>query len=110
MYLIVEMIQQDDPTNKPEWKILRETFRAELGKCTSAVVSFDQFDLLTRSILMIPFRISFVQQRAHFCHALWYGHQVLQRPCASLSNEEGPPIVVEEHTGEKEIINAAYID
>ncbi|CAG06830.1 unnamed protein product, partial [Tetraodon nigroviridis] len=31
MYLMVETIQQDDPTDKPEWKIIRETFRAELG-------------------------------------------------------------------------------
>lgn len=33
MYLMVETIQQDDPADKPEWKIIRETFRAELGKC-----------------------------------------------------------------------------
>ena len=32
MYLMVETIQQDDPADKPEWKIIRETFRAELGK------------------------------------------------------------------------------
>uniref|UniRef100_A0A674MW01 Striatin interacting protein 1 n=1 Tax=Takifugu rubripes TaxID=31033 RepID=A0A674MW01_TAKRU len=31
MYLMVETIQQDDPTDRPEWKIIRETFRAELG-------------------------------------------------------------------------------
>uniref|UniRef100_A0A8C4GHW1 Protein FAM40A n=1 Tax=Dicentrarchus labrax TaxID=13489 RepID=A0A8C4GHW1_DICLA len=31
MYLMVETIQQDDPADKPEWKIIRETFRAELG-------------------------------------------------------------------------------
>lgn len=33
MYLMVETIQQDDPADKPEWKIIRETFRAELGEC-----------------------------------------------------------------------------
>lgn len=32
MYLVVETIQQDDPADKPEWKIIRETFRAELGE------------------------------------------------------------------------------
>lgn len=32
MYLMVETIQQDDPADKPEWKIIRETFRAELGE------------------------------------------------------------------------------
>ncbi|KAM9409904.1 striatin-interacting protein 1 homolog [Pholidichthys leucotaenia] len=31
MYLMVETIQQDDPADKPEWKIIRETFRTELG-------------------------------------------------------------------------------
>lgn len=31
MYLMVETIQQDDPADKPEWKVIRETFRAELG-------------------------------------------------------------------------------
>uniref|UniRef100_A0A4W6EMU9 Striatin interacting protein 1 n=1 Tax=Lates calcarifer TaxID=8187 RepID=A0A4W6EMU9_LATCA len=31
MYLMVETIQQDDPADRPEWKIIRETFRAELG-------------------------------------------------------------------------------
>uniref|UniRef100_A0A8C6KXW8 Striatin interacting protein 1 n=1 Tax=Nothobranchius furzeri TaxID=105023 RepID=A0A8C6KXW8_NOTFU len=31
MYLMVETIQQNDPADKPEWKIIRETFRAELG-------------------------------------------------------------------------------
>uniref|UniRef100_A0A671TS89 Striatin interacting protein 1 n=1 Tax=Sparus aurata TaxID=8175 RepID=A0A671TS89_SPAAU len=31
MYLMVETIQKDDPADKPEWKIIRETFRAELG-------------------------------------------------------------------------------
>uniref|UniRef100_A0A3B5A8W1 Striatin interacting protein 1 n=1 Tax=Stegastes partitus TaxID=144197 RepID=A0A3B5A8W1_9TELE len=31
MYLMVETIHQDDPADKPEWKIIRETFRAELG-------------------------------------------------------------------------------
>lgn len=35
MYLMVETIQQDDPADKPEWKIIRETFRAELGKFCS---------------------------------------------------------------------------
>lgn len=29
---MVETIQKDDPADKPEWKIIRETFRAELGK------------------------------------------------------------------------------
>lgn len=38
MYLMVETIQQDDPTDKPEWKIIRETFRAELGRFASAPV------------------------------------------------------------------------
>nr|XP_020463535.1 striatin-interacting protein 1 isoform X2 [Monopterus albus] len=31
MYLMVETIQQDDPADRPEWKIIRETFRTELG-------------------------------------------------------------------------------
>uniref|UniRef100_A0A672JAV1 Striatin interacting protein 1 n=1 Tax=Salarias fasciatus TaxID=181472 RepID=A0A672JAV1_SALFA len=31
MYLMVETIQQDEPADKPEWKIIKETFRAELG-------------------------------------------------------------------------------
>uniref|UniRef100_A0A8D3BWD5 Striatin-interacting protein 1-like n=1 Tax=Scophthalmus maximus TaxID=52904 RepID=A0A8D3BWD5_SCOMX len=31
MYLMVETIQQEDPADRPEWKIIRETFRAELG-------------------------------------------------------------------------------
>lgn len=39
MYLMVETIQQDDPTDKPEWKIIRETFRAELGRFAPAPVS-----------------------------------------------------------------------
>ncbi|KAG7219276.1 hypothetical protein INR49_019224 [Caranx melampygus] len=30
MYLMVETIQQDDPADEPEWKIIRETFRTEL--------------------------------------------------------------------------------
>uniref|UniRef100_A0A673BR08 Striatin interacting protein 1 n=1 Tax=Sphaeramia orbicularis TaxID=375764 RepID=A0A673BR08_9TELE len=31
MYLMVETIQQEDPADKPEWRIIRETFRTELG-------------------------------------------------------------------------------
>ncbi|KAK7916683.1 hypothetical protein WMY93_012444 [Mugilogobius chulae] len=31
MYLMVETIQQDDPADKPEWRVIRETFRSELG-------------------------------------------------------------------------------
>lgn len=38
MYLMVETIQQDDPADKPEWKIIRETFRAELGRFAPAPV------------------------------------------------------------------------
>lgn len=38
MYLMVETIQQDDPTDKPEWQIIRETFRAELGRFAPAPV------------------------------------------------------------------------
>lgn len=38
MYLMVETIQQDDPTDKPEWKIIKETFRAELGRFASSPV------------------------------------------------------------------------
>lgn len=38
MYLMVETIQQDDPADKPEWKIIRETFRAELGGFAPAPV------------------------------------------------------------------------
>uniref|UniRef100_A0A3B4AZM5 Striatin interacting protein 1 n=1 Tax=Periophthalmus magnuspinnatus TaxID=409849 RepID=A0A3B4AZM5_9GOBI len=31
MYLMVETIQQDDPADKPEWRVIRETFRSELS-------------------------------------------------------------------------------
>lgn len=31
MYLIVETVQQDDPADRPEWRVIRDTFKAELG-------------------------------------------------------------------------------
>lgn len=31
MYLMVETIRQDDPADMAEWRVIRETFRAELG-------------------------------------------------------------------------------
>lgn len=40
MYLMVETIQQDDPADKPEWKIIRETFRAELGEFSSVLLFY----------------------------------------------------------------------
>lgn len=43
MYLMVETIQQDDPADKPEWKIIRETFRAELGELSSFQFSLVKF-------------------------------------------------------------------
>lgn len=33
MYLIVETIQREDPTDSPEWSTIRETFKSELGQC-----------------------------------------------------------------------------
>lgn len=46
MYLMVETIQKDDPADKPEWKIIRETFRAELGK-------FHQSQMLCHVIVQV---------------------------------------------------------
>lgn len=51
--------------------------------------------------LVIKSRFTSVQQRADLCHALWNGYQVLQRPCPTLSHEEGVAAAVEEHTGER---------
>lgn len=51
-------------------------------------------------ILMMKSRFASVQQRADFRHALWNGHQVLQRPRPTLSHEEGVAAAVEERTGE----------
>ncbi|KAJ3603062.1 hypothetical protein NHX12_030806 [Muraenolepis orangiensis] len=31
MYLIVETVQQEDPADRPEWRAIRDTFKAELG-------------------------------------------------------------------------------
>lgn len=31
MYLIVETVRQECEGDKPEWKTIRQTFRAELG-------------------------------------------------------------------------------
>ncbi|MEQ2211301.1 hypothetical protein XENOCAPTIV_022218 [Xenoophorus captivus] len=46
MYLMVETIQQDDPADKPEWKIMKETFRAELGK--NLQKSFSHFKVVLK--------------------------------------------------------------
>lgn len=32
MYLIVETVRQEAEGDKPEWKSMRQTFRAELGE------------------------------------------------------------------------------
>lgn len=105
MYLMVETIQQDDPADKPEWKIIRETFRAELGKfCSKCWMNqrSQQQKLAYLSISTPPhhLRVTSFQQWAHFSHALRYGYQVLQRTCPSFPNEEGVTAVVEEHSGE----------
>ncbi|KAL0160745.1 hypothetical protein M9458_044470, partial [Cirrhinus mrigala] len=31
MYLMVETIQREEPTDTPEWRTIRETFKSELG-------------------------------------------------------------------------------
>lgn len=38
MYLIVETVQQDEPADKPEWRAIRDTFKAELGRPISVRV------------------------------------------------------------------------
>lgn len=50
--------------------------------------------------LLCPCRFPSFQQWAHFCHALRYGHQVLQRTRPSFPHEEGVIAAVEEHSGE----------
>lgn len=111
MYLMVETIQQDDPADKPEWKIIRETFRAELGtfhqdSCCGYKLEKKKERKKKKkkcyvNIFHSPFRISSFQQRAHFCHALQYGDQVLQWPSPPFPNEEGLIAVVEEYSGER---------
>ena len=39
MYLIVETVQQDDSADRPEWRAIRDTFQAELGKPPVCVCS-----------------------------------------------------------------------
>lgn len=103
MYLMVETIQQDDPTDKPEWQIIRETFRAELGGFYTRACFIDlarNLSIYVNSVATFSPRISSFQQWAHFCHALQYGDQVLQRSRPPFPNEEGAVAVVEEYTGE----------
>uniref|UniRef100_A0A8C7Z3F8 Striatin interacting protein 1 n=1 Tax=Oryzias sinensis TaxID=183150 RepID=A0A8C7Z3F8_9TELE len=50
MYLMVETIQQEDPADKPEWKAMRETFRAELGSplFNNEPISVTLFGMVTK--------------------------------------------------------------
>uniref|UniRef100_A0A8C5G6J8 Striatin interacting protein 1 n=1 Tax=Gouania willdenowi TaxID=441366 RepID=A0A8C5G6J8_GOUWI len=50
MYLMVETIQQDEPADKPEWKIIKETFRAELGSplFNNEPISVTLFGMVTK--------------------------------------------------------------
>lgn len=54
MYLMVETVQQDDPTDKPEWKLIRETFRAELGRFVSAPVLWIYPEYLVFMLFLFP--------------------------------------------------------
>ncbi|KAM9444178.1 striatin-interacting protein 1 homolog isoform 1-T1 [Clarias gariepinus] len=50
MYLIVETVRHEDPADPPEWRVLRETFKTELGspQYNSEPVSVMLFAMVTK--------------------------------------------------------------
>lgn len=41
MYLIVETVHQECEGDKPEWRTMRQTFRAELGRSLGSLGSLE---------------------------------------------------------------------